>query len=364
MKPMKPAQRSRWIRVGRIDRRSARRVVSCKYKKHADGEVSRNWTPPQQEQYMGVPAAEVQAAIQRRLGRGAADAGDGRRVEARQEALRQLRPESAVARRQGSASTARARAAQRARQRRQRRVPTRRLSARRARVASLGAVDATSRRPTSWPTPTSCCRRRSPRSARQLLTGQVKPASLGQAWHINPLEERVDSALALHAARRRSRRRARANASAGSGVRLAAHAARRACDMRSRAGGWPTVPAGRRSSRGDDDSPRGWPRCALDCAPRGISPDSASRRRVALRSRARRAVARLPGAPQHRGDSMLGKETVDAMNVPAAISTRADRGEPRALSLDAALARQPVHHRQRARSSSSRRTTAARKRSR
>jgi hypothetical protein len=31
----------------------------------------------------------------------------------------------------------------------------------------------------------------------QLLTGQQKPESFGQAWHINPLEEKVDSALAL-----------------------------------------------------------------------------------------------------------------------------------------------------------------------
>ena len=30
-----------------------------------------------------------------------------------------------------------------------------------------------------------------------MLTGQVQPQSLNQNWHINPLEERVDSALAL-----------------------------------------------------------------------------------------------------------------------------------------------------------------------
>ena len=35
-------------------------------------------------------------------------------------------------------------------------------------------------------------------------------------------------------------------------------------------------------------------------------------------------------------DSMLGQETVDALNVPAALSARADRGEPRTISLAAA----------------------------
>src|SRR4029079_18458203 len=30
-----------------------------------------------------------------------------------------------------------------------------------------------------------------------MLTGQTKPSELGQSWHINPLEARIDSALAL-----------------------------------------------------------------------------------------------------------------------------------------------------------------------
>jgi hypothetical protein len=40
---------------------------ACKKARNANGDVSRNWTPPQQEQYMGVPAVEVQGAIRTRL---------------------------------------------------------------------------------------------------------------------------------------------------------------------------------------------------------------------------------------------------------------------------------------------------------
>ncbi len=41
---------------------------ACKARtRSAGGEVSRNWQPPKQETYMGVPAAEVSSAIQTRL---------------------------------------------------------------------------------------------------------------------------------------------------------------------------------------------------------------------------------------------------------------------------------------------------------
>src|SRR4051812_5336502 len=40
---------------------------ACKKTRSANGEVSRNWLPPKLDAYMGVPAAEVQAAITQRL---------------------------------------------------------------------------------------------------------------------------------------------------------------------------------------------------------------------------------------------------------------------------------------------------------
>jgi murein L,D-transpeptidase YcbB/YkuD len=42
-------------------------VAGCKHTSESNGEVSRNWTPSQQDTYMGVPAAQVQAAIRQRL---------------------------------------------------------------------------------------------------------------------------------------------------------------------------------------------------------------------------------------------------------------------------------------------------------
>ena len=42
-------------------------IASCKQGRSAPGEVSRKWRPPHLESYMGVPAAETQAAIGRRL---------------------------------------------------------------------------------------------------------------------------------------------------------------------------------------------------------------------------------------------------------------------------------------------------------
>src|SRR4051794_24641747 len=41
--------------------------VACKKESRAAGEVSRNWMPAQQQAYMGVSAADVQAAIKTRL---------------------------------------------------------------------------------------------------------------------------------------------------------------------------------------------------------------------------------------------------------------------------------------------------------
>ena len=41
--------------------------AACKKAGSAGGDISRNWTPAQQDSDMGVPAAEVQAAIKMRL---------------------------------------------------------------------------------------------------------------------------------------------------------------------------------------------------------------------------------------------------------------------------------------------------------
>src|SRR5215208_12229 len=43
-------------------------LAGCKKTNSSGGEVSRNWSPQEQERTMGVPAAEVKSAIQTRLG--------------------------------------------------------------------------------------------------------------------------------------------------------------------------------------------------------------------------------------------------------------------------------------------------------
>ena len=40
-------------------------AIGCKKVERANGEVTRNWTPPQQDAYMGVPATEVRSATTR-----------------------------------------------------------------------------------------------------------------------------------------------------------------------------------------------------------------------------------------------------------------------------------------------------------
>ena len=121
------------------------------------------------------------------------------------------------------------------------------------------------------------------------------------------------------------------------------------------------IPAGKALKRGDRDSPARLDALARVCAPKAISGrlgggDSSSTAptlqvaNVYDRTLAG-AVAQFQARHSIGVDSMLGKETVDAMNVPADYRLAADRREPRALSLDAALARQPLHPRERARSS-------------
>ena len=61
---MRPSHRTRMIPA--LIALSAT-IAGCKHSSQSNGEVSRNWTPVRQDAYLGVPAAEVQSAIQQRL---------------------------------------------------------------------------------------------------------------------------------------------------------------------------------------------------------------------------------------------------------------------------------------------------------
>src|SRR5262249_33114645 len=87
-----------------------------------------------------------------------------------------------------------------------------------------------------------------------MLTGQQQPSTLAQAWHINPLEERVDSALSLTL---------REDDLAAGLVRMRpqdpGYDSLRAALVNYRAlaakGGWSAIPSGKPLKRGDGDSP-------------------------------------------------------------------------------------------------------------
>src|SRR5437016_693439 len=64
--PVTKAQIQGWIRLATVAIVLAT-VTACKHHRQSNGEVSRRWTPPVQEQYLGVPAADAQAAILARL---------------------------------------------------------------------------------------------------------------------------------------------------------------------------------------------------------------------------------------------------------------------------------------------------------
>ena len=176
--------------------------------------------------------------------------------------------------------------------------------------------------------------------AEDYLAGQINPTKVGQSWHIDPQEEEVDSALT---------RSLRDKDLAGAIGRMRPTdydyemLRRKLADLRSLvvAGGWPAVPAGKSLKRGDTDSPARIAalRARLQAegfqadVPAAASPNAGSPRAASPRAASPRAESREPRAvydaslavavaqfQAHHAiavDSALGKETLDALNVPA-----------------------------------------------
>ena len=157
------------------------------------------------------------------------------------------------------------------------------------------------------------------------LTGQVDPKSVAQSWHIDPQEENVDSALV------RSLRNAALDKSIAA-MRPQSpdyDALRRELDRYQKivaAGGWPSVPRGEAIKPGE---PMSAARVAALKArlsvegllpadqPANAAPASQPTRSVYDRQLAG-AVAQFQSRHGIVVDSMLGKETFDALNKPAA----------------------------------------------
>lgn len=303
---------------------------ACRKSRSENGELSRNWMPAKLDTYMGVPAAEVQAAITKRL----ADKPPApitldhwKHVKGLYKRFSQgllwLDDKGVHQPRVKALLTTIANADS---------------DALRLDAFPLAELSRSLRVLGDRPTADQLAEADVALSAayvtygESMLTGQVSPQGLNQAWHIDTQEEKVDSALTLSL---------RSDDLAAGLARMRpqdpVYDSLRVALGRYRAiaknGGWPSVPAGKALKRGQSDSPARIAALRTRLAIEGYLPDSASRTpadtastKAAASSRASgsvydqslaTAVAEFQATHSIAVDSALGKETVDAMNVPA-----------------------------------------------
>ncbi|HEX7979675.1 MAG TPA: L,D-transpeptidase family protein [Gemmatimonadaceae bacterium] len=179
-----------------------------------------------------------------------------------------------------------------------------------------------------------------------LLIGQVNPKTVGQSWHIDARDENVDSALARTLTQMPLDKSMIAMRPADSGYVTLKKELARFREVVAK-GGWEPIPAGKALKRGDSDSPVRLAALRARLAAEGIevpeattanatsdstsvvtaastSGDSAftaTRRRVrnvgVFDAGLASAVAEFQVRHGINVDSMLGTETLDALNVPA-----------------------------------------------
>jgi len=316
-------------------------AFGCKRVQRANGEVSRNWTPTQQDVYLGVPAAAVRAAIVKRLASAppsGVNQDQWKHVKSLYGAfsnnLLWLDDKGAHQPRVSALLNALADADSDAL--RLSAYPLVDLS------RALGAID--KGKPTADELADADLLLSSTFVAfgESMLTGQTNPAGLGQNWHISAREERVDSALTLTLREDdfgAGLVRMRPQDPGYDSLRTQFVLFR---DLVSR-GAWDTVPTGRQLKPGDSDSPARLAALRARLSAEGYLSDSTSVTLAGSDSATDSAVhaAKKPVRVQRSGpgvydrrlagavaafqerhsigvDSMLGKETVDAMNVPAA----------------------------------------------
>jgi murein L,D-transpeptidase YcbB/YkuD len=146
------------------------------------------------------------------------------------------------------------------------------------------------------------------------LTGQIDPTTVSQSWHINTEEQQVDSALVRSL-------RERDLAAAIARMRPPDYdydmLRRKLADYRriASAGGWPQIPAGKALKRGDTDAPARISALRARLRAEGFRADSTAPNVYDASLAA--AVANFQAHHTIGVDSMLGQETVDALNVPA-----------------------------------------------
>jgi murein L,D-transpeptidase YcbB/YkuD len=290
-------------------------VAACKKTRSASGDVSRNWTPTPQESYMGVPAAEAKAAIVQRLGAApptGVSADDWKHVKKlytqfnqqllwlTDKGVHQPRVEALLTTLAGADSDAIDLTS----------YPltelNRALEAVNDKPSAQQLADADIMLSVAFTT-----------YGEDMLTGELDPKTLGQAWHINPLEDKVDSALSLSIREddfTAALVRMRPQDPGYDSLRSRLGAYREIVNK----GGWPTIPAGKQLRRGDKDSPARIAAVRGRLAAEGYHPaDSGASGGNTYDAALAGAVAEYQARHSIGVDSLLGGETLESLNLPA-----------------------------------------------
>jgi murein L,D-transpeptidase YcbB/YkuD len=147
-----------------------------------------------------------------------------------------------------------------------------------------------------------------------LLTGQIDPKSVGQAWHINPAGDDVDSALVHSLGDTLERGIAEMRPEEDDYAALQKELVRyRELAIK---GGWAKVPAGKTLHVGQTDSPQRIAALRARLAAEGFAVDSAAG--DVYDARLSEAVGQFQARHAIGVDKNLGAETVNSLNVPAA----------------------------------------------
>jgi murein L,D-transpeptidase YcbB/YkuD len=291
-------------------------VASCKKTRSANGDVSRNWTPPQQETYMGVPATEAQAAIKTRLtanapaGVSAEDWSHVKKLYSQfnqqllwldDKGVHQPRVEALLTTLSNADSDA--------------------IDLSSYPLTELNhALDAVKDKPTAQQLADADVMLSAAFTTygEDMLTGQLDPKTLGQAWHINPLEDKVDSALALSIREddfNAALVRMRPQDPGYDSLRLQLGTYR---DIVTK-GGWPTIPGGKQMLHPrDKESTTRLAALRTRLAAEGyLTADSAAPATGVYDRTLAGAVADYQARHSIGVDSTLGGETLESLNLAA-----------------------------------------------
>jgi murein L,D-transpeptidase YcbB/YkuD len=302
---------------------AAAAVTGCDNTGKSGGEVSRNWTPTRQDSYMGVPAADVQAAIKQRVGTRApapVEADSWKHVKSLyarfgdnllwldDKGVHQPRDSALLNLLAGADSDAIRLDA----------LPLADLD------RALRALD-DNKHPTAAQLADADVLLSAAYATygEHMLTGQLDPHELNQSWHINRQEEKIDSSLSLTI---------REDDFAAGLVRMRPqdpmYDSLRTEFVRYRDvvahGGWQPIPAGPQLKPGKPASPARLAALRARLAAEGYLPDSAATQPDSTGATHAVYDRTLAGAVAHFQadhsigvDSMFGGETQEAMNLPA-----------------------------------------------